>query len=376
MKKRKLIISALATFAFILTTTAFAGDAPKKMPPPKADIFIIPEAKDLPITLKYPATVKAYKKVQVATRALGILEKKHFTEGQMVNQGDLLYEIEDDIYLAQVEAAKASLKMSEAILDNASRNWKRIKKLFSQKAVSKEKRDVALSSYQQNLAAVSLSKAQLKQAKINLGFTKVKAPISGIAGLKQVDVGDLVTSNPPSKLIEITQNDKVHIEFSVPMSDYKNVKNRIWSVKDNAPVKISLEIDGKIIGKGGVVDFTDVNANAKTAIVKMRAVFDNSDNYLMPGQFVRVITNNIIQKNVITVPQKAVLQNPMGTIVFIENNGNVSVKPIVVGNASKDKFIIAGGPLKSGDRVIVNNFFRVKPGGKVVVDKIINERGN
>jgi len=375
MKKTKLISSLLSATLMLGATTVFAGGPPAgapKMPTPKADIYIVPKPTVLPITLKYPATVKAYKKVQVVARAMGILEKKDFREGQAVKKGDLLYEIEDDIYKARADAAKASLEMSSASLNNATRNWKRIKKLFSQKAVSSEKRDNALSSYEQSLAAVSLAKAQLKQARIDLGYTKVKAPISGIIGLKQVDVGDLVSNTPPTKLVEITQKDKVYVEFSAPMSDYKKIKNHIWRIKDNANIKVQLEVDGKVLKKEGVVDFIDVNTNNQTAIVKMRAVFDNKDGYLMHGQFVRVITNNIIQKNIITIPQKAVLQNPLGTIVFIEDHGHVGVRPVVLGNVSGDKFVVAGGPLRSGDRVIINNFFRLKPGGEVVVDKTIN----
>jgi len=105
----------------------------------------------------------------------------------------------------------------------------------------------------------------------------------------------------------------------------------------------------------------------------MRAIFDNKDNFFFFFQFVRVVTKNIIQKNIITIPQKAVLQNPLGTIVFIEDHGHVGVRPVIIGNVSGDKFVVAGGPLRSGDKVIVNNFFRLKPGGKVVVDKIIND---
>ena len=374
MRKTKLISSLLATSLMLGATTVFAGGPPAgmKMPTPKADIYIVPKPTVLPITLKYPATVKAYKKVQVVARALGILEKKDFIEGQAVNKGDTLYEIEDDIYKARVEAAKASLEMGNASLNNSTRNWNRIKKLFTQKAVSSEKRDNALSSYEQSLAAVSLAKAQLKQARIDLGYTKVKAPIGGIVGLKQVDVGELVSNTPPTKLVEITQKDKVFVEFSAPMSDYKKIKNHIWSIKDNANIKVQLEVNGKVLKKEGVVDFIDVNTNNQTAIVKMRAVFDNKDGYLMHGQFVRVVTDNIIQKNIITIPQKAVLQNPLGTIVFIEDHGHVGVRPVVVGNVSGDKFVVAGGPLRSGDRVIINNFFRLKPGGEVLVDKTIN----
>ena len=274
-RKTKLISSLLTATLMLGATTVFAGGPPAgapKMPTPKADIYVVPKPTVLPITLKYPATVKAYKKVQVVARALGILEKKDFIEGQAVNKGDLLYEIEDDVYKARVEAAKASLEMSSASLNNSTRNWNRIKKLFSQKAVSSEKRDNALSSYEQSLAAVSLAKAQLKQARIDLGYTKVKAPISGIVGLKQVDVGDLVSYDPPSKLVEITQKDKVFVEFSAPMSDYKKIKNHIWSIKDNAPIKVTLEADGKLLKKEGVVDFIDVNTNNQTAIVKMREI--------------------------------------------------------------------------------------------------------
>jgi len=377
MKKIKLMTTLLSATLFLSATAVFAGGPPAgmKMPTPKADIYIVQKPATLPVTLKYPATVKAYNKVQVVARVLGVLERKTFTEGQKVKKGDLLFEIEDDVYKARVAAAKASLQMSEASLKDAASNWRRIKKLFSQKAVSSEKRDKVLSTYEQSLAAVSLAKAQLKQAKIDLAYTKVKAPIDGITGLKQVDVGNLVSYNPPSKLVEITQNDKVYVEFSAPMSDYKKLKNHIWNIKDNGTLKINLEVNGKVLQKVGVVDFIDVNTNNQTAIVKMRAVFDNQDGYLMPGQFVRVITNNIVQNSVITVPQKAVLQNPLGTIVFVEEHGHVGVRPVVVGDVSKNNFIVTGGALKVGDRVIVNNFFRLKPGAEVVADKIINKRG-
>jgi membrane fusion protein (multidrug efflux system) len=107
----------------------------------------------------------------------------------------------------------------------------------------------------------------------------------------------------------------------------------------------------------------------------MRALVDNSDGYLMAGSFVRVVLNDIVQKNVITIPQKAVLQNPLGTIVFVEDNGKVGVKPIIIGNETGENYVVAGGPLQSGDKVIVNNFFRLKPGTDVVVDKIINQQG-
>ena len=190
-----------------------------------------------------------------------------------------------------------------------------------------------------------------------------------------MDLGDLVSSNPPTKLLEITQNDKVYVEFSMPMSDYKRVRSGEFSTKNGSSIKVVLERDSVPLTKEGVVDYIDASTNAKTSIVKMRALFDNADNALMAGEFVRVATKNVMQKAVMTIPQKAVLQNPLGMIVFIEENGVVGVRPVVIGNVSGQNFVLAGGALKSGDKVLVNNFFRLKPGAPVSVDKILNQQG-
>jgi len=371
--KSLLVVSALAFTT--ISANLLAADAPaaKKMPAPKADVYIVPKAQDLKIDLKYPAQIKSLKNAKVYSRVLGVLEQKNFIEGQMVKKGESLFTIEDDLYLAKVDAAQASVKMSQATLDNATRNWNRINKLYKSKAVTTEQRDNALSSYEEAMASLALAKAQLKQAKIDLEYTKVKAPISGIAGLKQVDVGNLVTANPPMHLVTITQNDKVFIDFSMPLSDYSNIQKGLWSIPEDGDIAVSVNQDGKKIDTKGYVDFIDVNIDKSTSTVKMRAIVENKENKLMPGSFVRVALDGVVQKNVITIPQKALLQNPLGTVVFVENNGVAAVKPVIVGNESGDKFIVAGGPLQSGDRVIVNNFFRVKPGKAVAVDKIINK---
>lgn len=364
--KKLLILSAL-TLASV--TNIYAADAQG----PKADVYVVPEAKNLAIDLKYPAQINSLKHAIVYSRVLGVLEEKNFEEGSQVKKGDLLFKIEDDLYQAQVDAAQASVNMSQATLNNATRNWERIKKLYSSKAVTAEQRDSALSSYQNALASLALSKAQLKESEINLNYTKVKAPISGITGMKSVDLGNLVTSNPPMELLTISQNDKVYAEFSMPQSDYQNIINGLWSMPENKKIDVTVSINGKPTNKKGVVDFIDANIDEKTSTVKMRALIENSDLKLMPGSFVRVTLNGIVQKDVITIPQKALLQNPLGTIVMIEENGKAAVRPVVIGNESGDKFIVASGALKSGDKVIVNNFFRVKAGNPVTIDKVINK---
>jgi len=372
MRKIKSIVLGVVTLVS-LSGNLLAAGAPGAMPPPKADVYVIPELKDLAIELKYPAKIKSFQNVKVYSRVLGVLQEKYFKEGQEVEKGQMLFKIEDNLYQAKVDAAEASVKMNQATLENATRSWNRTQKLYKSKAVSTEQRDSSLSAYQNALASLSMSKAQLKEAKINLDYTKVKATISGTAGIKEVDLGDLVTSNPPMELVSITQNNEVYIDFSMPLSDYKNIKDGLWALPENKKIEVEMTVSGKAVDTKGFVDFIDVNIDQNTSTVKMRAIVENKNKIFMPGNFVRVTLKGIIQKNVITIPQKALLQNPLGTVVFIENKGIAEVRPVIIGNESGDKFVVAGGPLKSGDRVIVNNFFRVKPGKPLVVDKIINK---
>ena len=371
--KNIVVSSAIVLAGLTINLNAAGAPAGQQMPAPKADVYVVPEASDLAISLKYPAQVEPKSQAIVYSRVLGVLEEKFFDEGGKVKKGQDLFKIEDDLYQAQLDAAQAQVKMSEATLQSATRSWERIKKLYSSKAVTAEQRDTTLSTYQNALASLALAKAQLKQSKIDLEYTKVKAPISGTAGIKSVDLGNLVTSNPPMELLTITQDDILYLNFSMPLSDYKNIKSGLWTIPETKNLQASVILDGKPLGLKGTVDFIDVNVDDKTSTVKMRAVLDNSEKKLMPGAFVRLSLDGIVQKNVISVPQKAVLQNPMGTIVMIEENGKVAVRPVVPGKENGDKYIVAGGMVKSGDKVIVNNFFRVKPGNPVTVDKVINE---
>jgi membrane fusion protein (multidrug efflux system) len=373
MRNAKRISLLLAAF---LSLSSFAYAAPEKgakQPLPKVDVYVVPKAQDLALSLNYPAQVYAAKSVKVVARVSGVLEEKYFKEGSYFHKGDKLYKIEDTIYKAQVDASKASVAQAQATLDNATRNWKRVQKLFKKRAVSVETRDNNLAAYNQALAALALAKANLNQSQIDLDYTLVKAPISGIVGIKQVDIGDYVSAAVPTTLISITQNNSVNVEFSMPLRDFMKIKNGIWNLPKNNKAEISLQLDNKSVKKIGVIDFIDVNADKDTSTVKIRAVVDNSDGYLMPGSFIRIGTNDIYEKSIIVIPQKAVLQNPLGTVVFVEDKGVVAVRPVKIGNESADKFVITGGALKSGEKVIINNFFRIKPGSKVSVDKIINQ---
>jgi membrane fusion protein (multidrug efflux system) len=371
---KKVIFVIMALLSFSLPSLA-EKPADGAMPVFKADYFVVNKPQNKPVKLKYPTQLNAFKKVTVVARVAGVLQAKHFVEGQMVKKGDLLYSIEDDIYKARVDVAKANLKINVAALEKAERSWKRIKNLFKRKTVSAELKDSALLEYKQASAGISLAKANLREAQIDLDYAKVRAPIGGVIGLKKVDLGDYVGANPPTKLIQITQNSQLYAEFSMPFRDYANIMSGLWAMPESGKVSVELEVENKMSGLKGELDFMDVNIDRLTSTVKMRARIDNSQHTVMAGGFVRVILSGIVQKNVITIPQKAVLQNPLGTIVFIADQGRVNVKPVVIGREVGDQYIVKGGPLVSGDKVIVNNFFRLKPGAKVELDQAINKEG-
>ena len=373
MKQLTKKVSVIVVTALAVPTFLLGAATPATKQAPKADIYIVPKAADLNISLKYPAQIKSFQNVEVYARVQGVLQKKLFIEGEEISKGDLLFKIEDDVYLARVNAAKASVEMAQATLNNATRNWNRIKKLYKSKAVSVENRDTALSTYENALASLAMTRAQLKQAQIDLDYTDVKAPISGVAGMKKIDIGNFVRSDGNSALVQITQNKQVFLDFSMPLSDFKNIQSGLWTLPENQKIGVEVILNGKTTKESGVVDFIDAVIDQKTSTVKMRAIIDNPINTLVPGNFIRVTLNGIVQKNIITIPQKALLQNPMGTIVFVENNGIATVKPVKIGKETGNNYVVAGGPLQSGDRVIVNNFFKVKPGKELTVDKIINE---
>ena len=364
---KKIIIATLTTAVLV---NLFGAEKPK-MPAPKVDVYEVGKPSDIKIDLTYPATITPLAQINVVSRVSGVLTKKHFNEGDFVKKGTLLYTIEDTIYKARYDAAHANLSMAEAEYNNASKNWERNQKLYQSKSISDEKRDSSLFGYESAKAKVALAKANLAQAKIDLDYASVKAPIDGYTSLQKVDVGDYV--NITQQLLTMTQNKKLYVEFSIPSSDYEKIKKNIWTTTNNKEIELSIiknENDTKVVG---VVDFIDINVDRSTSTVKMRALVDNKNGVLSAGDFVRIKLNNLIQKNVMMIPQKALLQSAQGTIVFIAKDGKAQVRPVAISDEVGDKYTLTWSMLQPGDNVIVNNFFRAKPMQAVMVDKVINK---
>jgi len=371
LKPVSYILAALMTGTLLQAENA----APPAMPAPHADAYVVKAIPKSDVVLSYPARLKSIRSATVVSRVTGVLQKKYFTEGSFVKAGTPLYRIEPDLYAAAVNEQKSEVTLQEAQYNKADRDWKRAQALYQDSAISVQEHDAALSEYETAKAQVNAAKAQLQTRELELGYTKVTAPISGITGLKQTDIGNVVNAGTP--LVTITQTDPIYALFSIPSGDLQKArvanKEGRWSWGDKGRLKAVIDVAG--IKVTGDIDYIAPVADVETGSVNVRARFANADNMLLPGAFGRVTIEGIVRNNVIMIPQKSVLQNPMGTIVFVVKEGKAAVRPVVLGDPVGNSYVVLQG-LGDGDEVIVNNFFRVKPGMPVIIDKTVDAEGN
>lgn len=330
---------------------------------------LVVKAKNIPIYLEYPARVKSVQQVQIVARVTGTLEEKFYTEGSAVKKGDLLYKIDPKRYQAAYDSALASLAMSDASLKETSRNFNRVKSLFESNALSQKEFDAAISAYENANASVQAAKAAVSNAKIDLDYTEVRATATGISGLNIVDIGSYVGAS--TLLTTITQVNPVYVEFS--LSDVEMLKKRYilssgdWKNISNSKLQVSITTpDGETYPHKGTLDFFDNIVDSQTASIKARATFENPDSFLIPGLFVRISIDGLVQQGAFVIPQEALMQDGVGMFVFINNDNTVAKLPVNVGISTKDGQSVIDSGLKGGEVIILNNLTKLRPGSQVV----------
>jgi membrane fusion protein (multidrug efflux system) len=349
---------------FLLISIFSYAQPPKEIP---ATGYKVPEPEDLPVVVKYPARVESINTVDIVARVTGILQKKYFKDGDLVKKGQLLYKIEPDIYEAQVEKAKADLLNAQANLDDAEKQLKRVTKSFKENLVSQQEMDNAYYNYEKAKAQVEAAKAALKQAQINLSYTNVISPITGYTGIRLIDVGNLV--NPGTKLITITQTDPIYVIFSIPESDIK--KFNLYKREKVKNLKIKAFLEDTDYSFDGKIDFVNTVLDKNTLTLKVRGIFKNTESILKPGQFVYVQLSGLKIKNAIQIPQKSVIQTPMGSMVYVEKDDMAVPRMINIIGSNKDYFIVKG--VNPRETVIVDNLMRIRQGAKVKIDRYYKE---
>ena len=340
------------------------------MPPPEVSV-VVAQPRDLPANFEYVAQIAGVREVEVRPRVSGILERWNYREGAKVAAGQSLFTIDSAPYRAALARAEAQLASAEASLAQSSRDAVRLKPLFEAKAVSQKDYDDAASSAQVASANVKAAQAAVTEARLNLSYTRVEAPISGITSRALQSEGSLVQAQQ-SLLTTISQIDPIHVIFSFTETEHLKFTRAVEEGRLILPkggkfdVKLKLA-DGSEYAGAGKVDFTDVRVDPNTGTIEARAVIANSQGLLRPGQFARVALAGGMRPGAIAIPQRAVLEGPGTKIVLTVNaQGIVEPRPVQVGDWSGEDWIILDG-LKAGDQVIVDGIVKARPGSPVKI---------
>ena len=346
------------------------SQAPGGTPPPEVSV-VVAQPRDLPANFEYVGQIAGVREVEVRPRVSGILERWNYQEGAKVAAGQSLFTIDPAPYRAALARAEAQLAGAEASLAQSSRDAARLKPLFEAKAVSQKDYDDAVSSAQVASANVKAAQAAVTEAKLNLSYTRVEAPISGITSRALQSEGSLVQAQQ-SLLTTISQIDPIHVIFSFTETEHLKFTRAVEEGRLVLPkggkfdVKLKLA-DGSEYARAGKVDFTDVRVDPNTGTIEARAVIANPQGLLRPGQFARVVLAGGVRPSSIAIPQRAVLEGPGSKIVLTVNaQGIVEPRPVQVGDWSGEDWIVLGG-LKAGDQVIVDGVVKARPGSPVKI---------
>ena len=325
---------------------------------------------DVPVQAELPGRIAPVRVAQVRPQVGGIVQKRFFKEGSNVTAGQQLYQIADAIYRASVESAKAELARSEAVRTKAQLREKRLARLINTKVVSQEDYDLARAEFMEAEAGVAAAKAGLTAANIDLGFTRIVAPIAGRIGKSLITEGALMEAEQENELAVIQQIDPVFVDITQSSTEMLRLKReqssgRMVSPTEDMTLTLVLD-DGSNYEHAGTLEFTEVSVDESTSSVTLRGIVPNPDHLLLPGMFVRAHLDQGIRKASILAPQRGITFDYSGTpTAMIVGEGNkVERREIKTAQAVGDQWLVLYG-LSPGDRIIVEGLQKIKVGMEV-----------
>ncbi len=361
-------IAALLALALLLEgcgsgSAQQAGSAPA---PEVATVTIQPQQVEL--TTELPGRTSPYLVAEIRPQVNGIIKKRLFREGSDVKAGQLLYQIDPAPFQVALDSAQASLGKAQANLPSIRLKAERYRELLAEKAVSRQDTDDAAAAMEQAKADIEYWKSQVEAARINLGYTKVTAPISGRIGKSSVTDGALVTAYQPATLSTIQQLDPIYVDVTQSSAELLRLKRRLESGqlssdgRNGRKVRILLE-DGTRYPKEGILQFRDVTVDQATGSFTLRIVVPNPQHLLLPGMFVRALVQEGIAEKAILVPQQGVSRTPKGDpfALIVDGDGKVQQRMLTLDRAIGDQWLVSCG-LAAGDRVVVEGMLNVRPG--------------
>lgn len=365
------LFSFFVLWILLLTVGGCKKTAVKSSSPPIPVSVVTIEEKNIPAFFEYVGVINSSHEVEIRARVTGYIDEIAYVEGAFVNKGDLLFQLDPRPFQAVLAQEKAQVEREKAVLWQAERSVARFKPLYEQKAASQRDLDNAIASQMSAEAQVLSAQAKVAEAEINLNYTTITSPVSGLSTFAKYRVGALIS---PSQdlLTTISVMDPIWVDFSVSeqdmlMSKDQLSKGRLIFPKDNLFEVELILADGSIFPQKGFVNFSSPTYSEKTGTMMIRAVIRNPNSFLRPGQFVRVRVLGAMRPNAMAVPQRAVIQSKQGTFVFVVDEGDkVRMQLVEPGPWNGNDWIIYGG-VKNGDKVIVDGVNKVLPGALVKI---------
>jgi membrane fusion protein (multidrug efflux system) len=382
MNQRKPFLSRISAHAFrglvalaaVFSALALLPGCGKEVAPPArppAEVSAIKiEPKDTPIVVEFVGRTESSHQVEIRARVNAFLDKRTYNEGSLVHAGDVMFKMDPKPFEAELEAQQGALAQQQARLTTARANLKRVKPLVEQDALSQKDLDDATGQEQAAAAAVETAKANVDQAKLNLGYTTISSPVTGLSSYARVQDGAYV-NQANSLLTYVAQIDPIWVNFSISENDVLKYRGQAGKGQVILPkygewgVEILLA-DGSTYPKKGKITFADAEFNPQTGTFLVRSTFPNPDGMLRPGQFVRAHILGASRPNGILIPLRAVQQGSKGHFVWVIKDGKAESRPVVVGDWQGDNWFITEG-LKAGDVVVVDGGLALRPGEPVKI---------
>jgi membrane fusion protein (multidrug efflux system) len=365
---RGLALTALAVS--VLTLAACKGQQGAQQQGGPAEVTVVtlkPQA--VTVTRELPGRTSAFQIAEVRPQVNGIVKQRLFEEGALVKAGQPLYQLDDAVYRAENNNARATLAKAKAALYSAQLNAKRTSELARIDAVSKQDDETATATWRQAEADVAAGQAQVESTGVNLAFARIVSPITGRIGKSAVTPGALVTANQAEPMARVQQMDPIFIDVTQSSGELLDLRKRIaaGSLKeaDGTPVKILLE-DGSTYAHDGKLQFADVSVDPTTGSFALRVIVPNPEGVLLPGMYVRAVLDKGSNPRGLLVPQAGISRDPKGgaTAMVIGKDGKAELREVQVGRTVGDQWLVEGG-LAAGDKVIVEGLQTIQPGTPV-----------
>jgi len=338
-------------------------------PPPIVEVATVVQ-QDTPIYSEWVATLDGYVNAQIQPHVSGYVVRQNYEEGSLVQKGQVLFQIDPRPFQAALDQAKAQLLQAQAQLGKARLDVERDTPLAEARAIARSQLDTEIQARLGAEATVQAAKANVYQAELNLGWTKVTSLVSGIAGSAQVQIGNLV--GPSSVLTSVSQVDPIKAYFTVSEQEYLSYRRRFPTQREleeqrkKMPLQLLLS-DGNPYEHPGMILFSDREVNASTGAIRVAAEFPNPNAFLRPGGYGRVRLSARTQPDALLVPQRAVIElQGSYQVAVVDGDDKVSIRPVSVGDRVGNLWIVKEG-LKAGERVVVEGLLKVREGSPVKV---------